>query len=164
VLCVRLLRAPLDARTARHVTPGRDIAQRRRAKHPAVLAAAWGGARLADLKRHGRGIQALREHQPPRFVQPQPFWVLQRTHGRQRPEGMMEGRWTQMDVRGEGLDPEREGGVPLQPRDGLRELRALPARRRAPCSPTSKRYPISRWRSGARSGLSCGAASRASNR
>ena len=35
-----------------------------------------------------------------------------------------------MDVRGEVLDPEREGVVPLQPRDGLRDLMALTARRR----------------------------------
>jgi hypothetical protein len=68
-LCVvRLLRAPLDARTARHVPQGRDITQRRRAKHPAVLATELGRARIADLQRRGRGIQALHEHQPPGFV------------------------------------------------------------------------------------------------
>ena len=50
-----------------------------------------------SLKRCGRCVQALRE--PPRFVQPQPFLVLQRTHGRQRPKVLMEGRWTHMDVR-----------------------------------------------------------------
>ena len=54
-----MLRAPLDARTASHVTQGRDIAERRRAKHPAVLAAELGGALIANLKRRGRGIQAV---------------------------------------------------------------------------------------------------------
>jgi hypothetical protein len=39
-----------------------------------------------------------------RFVQAQPFLVLQRAHGRQRSEMMVEGRWTHIDVRGKILD------------------------------------------------------------
>jgi hypothetical protein len=56
------------------------------------------------LKRRGRRIQAFRKHQPPRFVQTQPFLVLQRTHGRQRPKVMVEGRGTHMDVRRKVID------------------------------------------------------------
>jgi FMN-dependent NADH-azoreductase len=39
----------------------------------------------------------LREHQPPRFVQTQPFLVLQRAHGRYLPEVMVEGRGAHID-------------------------------------------------------------------
>ena len=85
------LTGAIDSRTVSPLTQERDVAQRRLVKKAAVLAAELGGALIADLERSGRCIQMLRKHQPPRFVQTQPFLELQRTHGRQPPKVVMEG-------------------------------------------------------------------------
>ena len=84
------LTGSIDSRTVSHLTQVRDVAQRRLVKKTAVLAAEVGGALIADFERRGRCIEMLREHQPPRFVQAQPFLVLQRAHGRQPPKVVME--------------------------------------------------------------------------
>ncbi len=81
----------IDSRTVSNLTQVRDVAQRRLVKKTAVLAVELGGAFIADPKRRGRCIEMLREHQPPRFVQTQPFLELQRTHRRQPPKVVMEG-------------------------------------------------------------------------
>ena len=69
-------------------------------------------------------------YQPPRFVQTQPFLVLQRAHGRQRSEMMVEGRCTHIDLRCEILDSQRLCEVTLQPIDCLRDLVTLASRER----------------------------------
>ena len=58
-----------------------DVAQRWRTEQAAVLATELRRTLVADLERGGRGIQALRKHQLPCFVQPQSLLELQRAHG-----------------------------------------------------------------------------------
>ena len=113
-----------------HLTQICDIAQWRIAKQTTVLSAELGGAFIADLKRRGCRILIFGEHQPPRFVQTQPFLVLQRAHGRHRPEMMVEGRCTHIDLRREVIDTQRLCEVTLQPIDCPRNLLTLTSRRR----------------------------------
>ena len=82
-----------------------------------------------DLERRGRRVQALREHQPSRLVQAQGLLVLQRAHGRQRAEMMVEGRGAHVDLRSQVVDAEGLGEIPLQPLDGPGDLMALASRR-----------------------------------
>jgi hypothetical protein len=58
-----------------HLSQIRDIAQRRGAEQAAVLSAELGRAFIADMKCRGCRILIFRKHQPPRFVQAQPFLV-----------------------------------------------------------------------------------------
>ena len=99
------------------------------AEQAAVLPAELGWALIADLKRCGCRILIFGEHQPPRFVQTQPFLVLQRAHGRQRPKMMMEGRCTHIDLRCEVIDTQRPCEVTFQPIDCPCYLLALASRR-----------------------------------
>ncbi len=69
----------LDTLNRSPLTQAGDVAQRRCAEQAAILPAELGGAFIADLKRRGGGIQSFGEHQPPGFVQTQPFFVLQRS-------------------------------------------------------------------------------------
>src|SRR5512139_2351966 len=93
--------APLTFLRSSNETQIRDVAQRRCAEQAAVLAAELGRALITDPERGGRRILILGKQQPPRFVQAQPFLVLQRAHGRHLPEMMVEGRCAHIDLAGE---------------------------------------------------------------
>ena len=84
-----------------------NVAKRWRTEQAAVLAAELRGALVADLERGSGRIQALREHQLPCFIQPQSLLELQRAHGCQRPEVMMEARDAHPAVRRQVIDTDR---------------------------------------------------------
>jgi hypothetical protein len=86
-----------------------DIAQRRGAKEAAILATELRRALVPDLKCRRRRIEALREHQPSRLVQTQPFLILQWAHGRQSTEMIVERRFAHIDLRCEVIDTKRPG-------------------------------------------------------
>src|SRR5574337_102618 len=113
-----------------HLPQTCDIPQRWRTKHAAVLAAELRRALIADLECCTRCVLFFSEHQPPRFVQAQPFLVLQRAHCRHLPEVKMETRCAHVDLSCEVIDAERLCEVPLQPVDCPRYLIALTSRRR----------------------------------
>src|SRR3712207_2274124 len=57
-----------------------DIAQRRRAEEPLVLAAEVRGVVVAHAVAGARRVEALTEHQPAGLLQPQLLLELQRAH------------------------------------------------------------------------------------
>src|ERR1700733_15605964 len=65
---------------------GSDISPRWLAKEPAVLAVELAGTLVSHLKRRTCGVQTIDEHTSPRGLQPKLLLILKRTHGRQRPE------------------------------------------------------------------------------
>ncbi len=66
--------------TGRHASEPLHVSHGRCPKGTAILPTELRGAFIPDLKGHSRGIQPFRKHQSPRFVQPQPFLVLQWAH------------------------------------------------------------------------------------
>jgi hypothetical protein len=56
-----------------------DVARRRAAEEARVLVTELGRARIADAPSRGSGVEHRREHQAPRFLQPQSLLVLQGT-------------------------------------------------------------------------------------
>lgn len=94
-------------RVARTGPQAGNIAQGRRAERATVFTTELRGALLANLKGCARSIQPLREHQAPRFVQPQPFLVLQQIHAGHRSKMMMSGAGVHAGLSGEGFGPER---------------------------------------------------------
>src|SRR5208283_3852285 len=112
-----------------HLTQIPDIAQWRVTEQAAVLSAELGGALITDLKRRSCSILIFGEHQSPRFIQTQPFLVLQRTHGCHCPKMMVEGRCTHIDLSREVIDTQRLCEVSLHPIDCLSYLITLTSSR-----------------------------------
>jgi Aldo/keto reductase family len=71
---------------------GPNIPHRWLAEEAAIFAIELGSALVSDLKRRTGGVQTIYEHAFPRCMQPKLLLILKRTHGRQRPEMVVQ-RW-----------------------------------------------------------------------
>jgi hypothetical protein len=78
-----------------HFDQALNVADGRHAEKTAVFPAELGGALVADFECGFGSIQASRQHEPSRFVQPHSFLELHRTHGRRGSEVVVEGRGAQ---------------------------------------------------------------------
>jgi hypothetical protein len=72
-----------------------------------------------------RHIHPVRKHQPSRFLQPQLFLILERTHCRNRFEMVMKGRYAHRGDPREIVNPERLRIVRPQPVYGACDVPAL---------------------------------------
>src|SRR6185369_13026064 len=113
-----------------HLPQIRDVPQRRCPEQTVVFTAELGRALVADLKRCGRGIQALCQHQPPGFLQAELLLELQRAEGGNGPEVVMEGGTAHAGLGREIIDTELLGEITLKPVDCPGYLLTLAPRRR----------------------------------
>lgn len=90
------------------------VTQWRCTQQAALLTAEWGGTLIAHAKRRRGCIYTFGKHQPPCFVQPQPFLVLQGAHGSYCLEMMVEGQRAHMDLRCQVIEypVEKSGELP----------------------------------------------------
>src|SRR5215470_13578698 len=65
----------------------------------------------------GRRVQGLSKHQPARLLQSKLFLILQRAHGRDGLETMVERRRTHARFARYSLDPEWRRVIPFEPTD-----------------------------------------------
>ena len=96
-----------------------DIAHRRLAEEPFVLPIELTRALIPDLKRRTRGIEFSRQHLLTRCVKPKLFLKLQRAHGCEAAEVMVEGRSTHPGHRCKIIDVQCLLIVLTQPIDRL---------------------------------------------
>src|ERR1700722_11629742 len=99
-------------------TQARDLDAWRRTEQAPVFAAELRRAFVADAMPGGGAFDAVGEHHPPRFVQPQVLLVLQRGHRSDRLETMMQRRRTHVHGFGQFLDAQRRRVALLEPFDG----------------------------------------------
>ena len=78
--------------------PG-DILTRRLTIEAAVLPTELRGTQVADALTGVRRVQALKQHQPARLMEPENLLILQRTHGRHGFEALMKGGRSHVDGR-----------------------------------------------------------------
>src|SRR5215475_4690308 len=65
----------------------------------------------------GRRVHGLSQHQPSRLLQSNLFLILQRAHGRDGLETMVERRRTHARLARDSLDPEWRRVIPFEPTD-----------------------------------------------
>src|SRR5271168_182168 len=69
---------------------GPNVPHRRVAEETAVFAIELAGAFVSDLKGRAGGVQTVEEHASARGLQSKPLLILQRTHGGERAEMMVQ--------------------------------------------------------------------------
>src|SRR5204863_4634553 len=101
-----------------------DIALRRRAEQPTVLATELRRAFVPHTPARAARVEVLVQHQLPRLLQAQLLLVLQRAHASKGAKMQPEGRGAHVRAISQFVAVQRLNEVLLEPGDGLRDLLA----------------------------------------
>jgi len=101
-----------------------DIALGWGAKQASALAAELGCTLITHTAPGVARVEALVEHQLPRFLQTQLLLELQRAHACDGAEMLAKSRWTHVRASCQVVDVQHVSEILLEPGDGLRDLLA----------------------------------------
>ena len=104
---------------------GWDVTDGWLAEEAAVFAIELAGTFVADFEGGAGGVEAVHEHALARCLQPELLLVLERTHGGERAEMMVEGGYAHTRNFCKILDTKRLGEIRTDPRDCFCSAMAL---------------------------------------